>query len=166
MQLHGGTLSVESKGEGHGSCFVMQLPCIAPAESPRALPRIASGATNNGARVLVVDDNVDAASSLAVALELMGHEASAAFDAAMALDIAARKQPDFILLDLGMPGTNGFQLAPRLREVCGGVPIVALTGWGQASDRAKTAAAGFDHHLVKPVDPTTVHQMIVKLARR
>jgi CheY-like chemotaxis protein len=110
----------------------------------------------------VVDDNVDAAESLALALRLTGHDVRVAHDGPAALEAARDTRPDVVLLDLGMPVMDGFEVARQLRREPGleGVRLVALTGWGQEEDRRRTRAAGFDEHLVKPVDLGTVQAML------
>ena len=155
-QMHGGTISAESEGLGCGSCFTVRLPlatAAAAAESPAATGAEAPRSLARQ-RLLVVDDNRDAANSLAMVLETLGAQVEVAHDGAAALDAFERFAPQFVLLDLGMPGMNGLEVARRLRERANGhaVTLVALTGWGQVDDRQRTSAAGFDHHLVKPVD--------------
>ena len=161
--LHGGTIEARSGGPGRGSEFCVRLPLRAlhaaravarEAEHPRVLRK-----------VLVVDDNRDAASSLVTLLELMGHDVRVAFDGAQGLDIAAEFHPDIALLDLGMPGMDGLQVCRRMREVPWGrdMRIVAVTGWGQDEDRRQSAAAGFNLHLVKPVTPQTLSRAIAGL---
>lgn len=154
-QMHGGTVRAESEGLGCGSCFTVRLPLVAEAaaESP-ASTRADSPLGFEQQRLLVVDDNRDAADSLALVLETLGAQVQVAHDGAAAIDTFERFAPHIVLLDLGMPGMNGFEVARRLRERANGhaVTLVALTGWGQADDRRRTRAAGFDHHLVKPVD--------------
>jgi CheY-like chemotaxis protein len=156
VELHGGLISAHSDGPGRGSEFIVRL---LPAAT------VASGATreaDDGAapasglrRVLIVDDNHDAADSLALMLSLSGHETHAAYDGAAALALAERFVPDVVLLDIGMPELNGYEVAERLRRLPWGrrVVLVALTGWGQDEDRRRALDAGFDHHLTKPVDP-------------
>jgi CheY-like chemotaxis protein len=155
VQMHGGTIIAESEGAGCGSCFTVRLPIAAEEDvalqagsGAAAPPRLALQ------RLLVVDDNRDAADSLALLLENLGAQVHVAHDGAAALDAFERFAPRFVLLDIGMPGMNGLEVARRLREKANGhdVTLVALTGWGQPDDRERTRAAGFDHHLVKPVD--------------
>jgi CheY-like chemotaxis protein len=155
VQMHGGTVSAESEGLGRGSCFTVRLPVTpeATGESPASI----RAQTPDGIelqRLLVVDDNRDAADSLALVLRSLGAQVQVAYDGAAALEEFERFGPDFVLLDLGMPGMDGLEVARRVRERANGraVALVALTGWGQADDRERTRAAGFDQHLVKPVD--------------
>ncbi|MFC5500276.1 ATP-binding protein [Caenimonas terrae] len=156
--LHRGTIAVRSAGVGTGSEFVVTLP-LAPADdagiSPaHALP--AQGRSGEPARrkVLIADDNADALETMVALLEMEGHEVQAASDGHKALALAQQMLPDIAILDIGMPGLNGNELAARIRASDWGrdVTLIALTGWGQAEDRARSSAAGFDHHLTKPVD--------------
>jgi PAS domain S-box-containing protein len=155
VQMHGGTVDAESEGLGRGSRFTVRLPLA--AETVAGLPANARADAPDGVahrRLLVVDDNRDAADSLALVLASLGTQVQVAYDGAAALDAFERFAPHFVLLDLGMPGMNGLEVARRLRQQANGrtVILVALTGWGQADDRERTRAAGFDQHLVKPVD--------------
>lgn len=153
-QLHGGTIKATSPGPGHGSCFVVRLPS-AQQERPRAVaPTAAPAASGRPSRLLIVDDNQDSARSQAKMLRLLGHEVEAAFEGGEALRQVAAFRPDVVLLDLGLPGIDGYEVARRIRAMPEGgeVLLVAQTGWGQDEDRRRTAAAGFDAHLVKPVE--------------
>ena len=152
-ELHGGTLEAHSEGANRGAEFVLRVPLSeAPAlrEAPRAEPKSAVPR-----RVLVVDDNVDAATTLQVLLRSLGHETRVTHDGMSALDIAREFRPEVILLDIGMPGLDGYEVARRLRAMNHGrtFRIVAITGWGQEADRRRSQEAGFDLHLAKPVDP-------------
>ena len=113
-------------------------------------------------RILVVDDNEDSAESLTMLLRLQGHLVESAHDGPRALEAAERFQPDVILLDIGMPGMNGYEVARRLRQMPAGqrALLVALTGWGQEDDKRRAVAAGFDHHLTKPVDPARLSEVL------
>ena len=152
-ELHGGTLHATSEGEGKGSEFIVRVPLsptpVATAPQP---PEPAQTAVPR--RVLVVDDNVDAAGTLDLLLRSLGHETRVAHDGVRALDIAREFRPEVILLDIGMPGLDGYEVARRLRAMNHGqnFRIVAVTGWGQDADRTRAKEAGFDVHLVKPVD--------------
>ena len=153
-QLHGGTIKATSPGPGHGSCFVVRLPS-AQQERPRAVaPKAAPAASGRPSRLLIVDDNQDSARSQAKMLRLLGHEVEAAFEGVEALRQVAAFRPEVVLLDLGLPGIDGYEVARRIRAMPEGreVLLVAQTGWGQDEDRRRTAAAGFDAHLVKPVE--------------
>ncbi|MGZ6124799.1 MAG: hybrid sensor histidine kinase/response regulator, partial [Myxococcales bacterium] len=163
VQLHGGSVDAFSEGSGRGSEFVIRLPA-----SSRDAPRAAEGSgpartkTHQRRRILVVDDDVDAAEMLSQALQAAGHEVRHEHDGASALVAAAQFQPDVVLLELGLPGMGGLEVARRLRGYpqLAGVPIVALTGFGQGADRTRSAAVGIESHLVKPVDVNTVMDAI------
>jgi signal transduction histidine kinase/ActR/RegA family two-component response regulator len=167
VTMHGGTLVAESGGVGHGARFVVRLPLARPAgaehaahapEPPREVP---------SRRVLVVDDNVDAAESLAMLLRVQGHAVDAVHDGEAAMRAVARAAPEVVFLDLGMPDMDGYEVARRLRALPAGpdLTLVALTGWGQAEDRRRTRAAGFDHHLTKPVDLEGLDAILLQPAR-
>jgi len=152
VEAHGGTVHAESEGRGKGSRFIVELPAASGA-TPRAPAKVASSpGKRKKRRVLVVDDNRDAADLLAEMLHAKGHTAEVAYDGPSALGLAATFHPDVALLDLGLPVMDGFELARRLREGHAELKLIALTGYGQRSDREKTRAAGFDAHLVKPVE--------------
>ena len=152
VDLHGGAIGVCSDGPGRGSEFTLRLPLVAgcadntPPPAPQEVPA--------ALRVLVVDDNVDAAETMAAALELFGCRTRMAHSAAAALEIAPDFAPDVGLLDIGLPDINGYELARRLRTASGARPLllIAATGWGQEKDRRMAFEAGFDHHLTKPID--------------
>ena len=154
VQLHGGAVHAASEGEGQGSTFTVTLPLLAlPARLDTGAVAAVSPALR-ALRVLVVDDNQDAAELAAMLLELLGYQVSVEFDPAAALERARLWQPQVCLLDIGLPGMDGKELARRLRQIPGlaTVRLAAMTGYGQPHDRAASAAAGFDAHFVKPVD--------------
>lgn len=157
-ELHGGSLEAHSEGENKGSEFTMTMPLADRARLTAAQGEVAPGAPAAKActlrRVLVVDDNVDAATALGMLLESLGHDTRIANGGLQALEIAAEFHPDIVLLDIGMPGLDGYEVAKRLRALDPRhtVRIIAVTGWGQDTDREKSQEAGFDLHLVKPVD--------------
>jgi PAS domain S-box-containing protein len=154
-ELHGGALDARSDGPGKGSEFTLRLP-LAQAGRRAARQEAAPGAQSSAPqRILVVDDNVDAACSLEMLLKSLGHETLVVNDGAEALRVAPEYRPSIVLLDIGMPGLDGYEVARRLRAMDGGeaLRIVAVTGWGQDTDREKSREAGFDVHLVKPVEP-------------
>jgi CheY-like chemotaxis protein len=164
VEMHGGSVTARSEGLGRGSEFVVRLP--APAVTTPARPpedRSASGPGYPRRRILVVDDNVDSAKSLARLLaRLYGQEVRVAHDGPEALSIADEFRPEVVLLDIGLPGMDGNEVARRLRvrPEFEGVLIVALTGWGQESDVERSRAAGFDHHLVKPASPEAILELL------
>jgi PAS domain S-box-containing protein len=152
-ELHGGTVEAKSDGLGHGSEFIVKLPIL--NSNAVATPAADTAETTPvGRRILVADDNQDAADSLAMILEMSGHDVRVVHDGRAALSVAQTFRPDTMLLDIGMPQLNGYQVAQALRqEPWGGrITLIALTGWGQESDRQRAMDAGFDHHLTKPVD--------------
>lgn len=154
VEMHGGWVSAISAGEDKGSEFIVGLP-LAPGQAPGPVPeRTAPPDTAGSKRVLVVDDDRDAAESLAMLLELSGHKVSVVHDGASALAKLKEIAPDVILLDIGLPGMSGYELAKQLRRDPSGrkVPIAAVSGYGQESDRERAYAAGCDEHFVKPVD--------------
>jgi PAS domain S-box-containing protein len=165
VEMHGGTVEAHSAGVGHGSEFVVRLPVTheAAQSQPKVLPH-ETCATTTARRVLVVDDNRDAAESLAMLLKLSGHDTHIAHDGLEAVEKAAQLTPDMILLDIGLPNMNGFEAARRIREQSRGKrPVmVALTGWAQETDRAQSREAGFNAHLVKPIDPDALTTLLVE----
>jgi CheY-like chemotaxis protein len=114
-------------------------------------------------RILVVDDNVDAATTLSMLLELEGHETTVAHSGPEALTAAERIHPDVVLLDIGLPGMNGYEVARRMRDLAPRPTLVAVTGWGAEEDRRQAQEAGFDHHLVKPVDPAALTELLARI---
>jgi len=167
--LHGGRVEARSDGSGKGSEFVVRLPEAVhlPATDPLAGPKVVVPEKPRGPqrRILVVDDNTDAAESLAELLEIMGHEVRTAHDGAAGVEVAAAFRPDVVLMDLGMPKLNGYDAARRIRATPWGREpfLVALTGWGTDDDRQRTRDAGFDRHLVKPVDPSALTKMLAEM---
>jgi PAS domain S-box-containing protein len=160
IELHGGTITAQSEGPGKGSEFIVRLPLVACA--PSQPPVISVPGQNVPRRVLVVDDNVDAASSVAMLLRLWGHEVALAHNGPDALRLAEEQEPEVVVLDIGLPILNGYEVArqlrqrPRLRETL----LIAVTGYGQADDRRRSKAAGFDHHLTKPVDLAALEALL------
>ena len=163
VEMHGGEATAQSEGLGEGSQITVKLPLATdalPAGAPPA-PKALELTQVPARRILVVDDNVDAAQSLAMLLEVCGHETYMAHDGPDAVDAAERWRPDVILLDIGLPRMNGFEACRQIRQRpwSKDVVIIALTGWGQDVDRRRSQESGFDHHVVKPVE----HEMLVKL---
>jgi PAS domain S-box-containing protein len=163
VELHGGTVSAHSDGPGRGTRVVVQLPRqlreAVDAPAPAAAP---AEVTPMSKRILVADDNADAAESLQLWLQMAGFEVHVAFNGVDALAAAEALLPDVVLLDLGMPGMSGLEVARRIRASAwgGSLVLVALTGWGQDQDRRQTREAGFDHHLTKPVPPDDIEELI------
>jgi len=159
VQMHGGSVQAQSAGAGQGSEFIVRLPLAATPHAAHAAQTGAQAAPLAGQRILVVDDNRDAADTLAMLLEADGAEARAVYDGETALAVLPALRPHAVLLDLGMLDMDGFEVARRIRAdpTLSGVRIVALTGWGQESDRQRTRGAGFDFHLTKPVDLAMLH---------
>jgi CheY-like chemotaxis protein len=162
--MHGGTIEAQSAGLGQGSEFIVTLPAFdrAPAEidADEAVDRV-----DAMRRILVVDDNRDSADSLGMLLKFLGAEVHLAYDGPTALDAIQRYRPSVILLDIGMPMMNGYEVARRVRALPQGkdMILVALTGWGQDEDRQRSQDAGFDHHLVKPIDIRALQAVLVSL---
>jgi len=163
VELHGGSVAARSDGLGRGSEFIVRLPLAdAPYPTPASDRPGTMRPTAAHRRVLVVDDNVDGADSLAMLLALHGHTTRVARDGPTGLSEAEEFRPDVVLLDIGLPGLDGFEVARRLRSRFGtqDLRIIAQTGWGQEADRERSRAAGFDLHLVKPIDPTELLRII------
>jgi CheY-like chemotaxis protein len=155
VEMHGGSVVAKSEGRGNGSEFSIRLPCL-PADAAWADDEPLARDADTVARslsVLVVDDNRDAAESLALLLRLRGHETATAHDGRKALQLALDTRPDVVLLDLGLPGLDGFEVCRTLRANQSPAYVVAVTGYGRDTDRRRSHSAGFDAHLVKPVDP-------------
>jgi CheY-like chemotaxis protein/two-component sensor histidine kinase len=167
VEMHEGTVEAKSAGVGTGSEFIVRLPVALSIVSSQAAPDQSARATNQ-CRILVVDDNRDAAASLAMMLRLMGHETKTANDGMEALNVAAQFHPDIMLLDIGMPHLNGHDTARRIRsEPWGqGIFLAALTGWGQDEDRRKSKEAGFDAHMVKPIELAALETMLSAVKQR
>ncbi|MGH7725629.1 MAG: ATP-binding response regulator [Candidatus Eiseniibacteriota bacterium] len=171
VELHGGTVEVESGGPGQGSEFIVRLPISVDAakapESPEAATPAPRPAVVKGCRILVVEDNQDSAASLAMFLKLSGNETLIACDGLEAVESTEAFRPDVVLLDLGLPRLNGYEVARKIREQPWGrdIVLVALTGWGQDADRAKSQEAGFDAHLVKPVDFGALTKLLASRTR-
>ena len=161
VEMHGGTVSADSAGPGLGSTFTVTMPTASPPSGPAAELAPEAGALLRK-RVLIADDNVDAASTLGMLLEFAGHEVSIAHDGAQALELAGRLRPDFAILDIGMPGLTGYDVARRIRREPWGraMVLVAVTGWGQETDRRDASEAGFDHHVTKPADAGAILKLL------
>ncbi|MDQ4034897.1 MAG: ATP-binding protein [Chloroflexota bacterium] len=166
-QLHGGSIEVASAGTGQGSMFRVHLPIVLDTDGVPAQPS-AERMAYRGRRILIVDDNHDAADAISSLLELEGNQTRVAHDGAAAMASAASLRPDAILLDIGLPGLNGYDVARQIRREPWGrsVLLVALTGWGHPEERTKSEEAGFDHHLVKPVDLATLIDLLARHTAR
>ena len=189
VELHGGSMTAHSAGVGQGSTFRLTLPRVVssdakheqvikvnaerstslggaplvplPMSTPRFVPHVA------GRRVMVVDDNIDAADSLALLLEREGHQVSVAYDGEQAVRVYAEQHPEAVVMDIGLPLLDGYEAARAMRMAQGTHPLllIALTGWGQGEDRRRSQEAGFDHHLVKPISPKAIHALLVEHTR-
>jgi CheY-like chemotaxis protein/two-component sensor histidine kinase len=167
VELHAGRVEAHSAGPGQGSEFVVRIPTGAAepqAAIPSAIPAGSRSAETSSRRVLVTDDNLDGAEALAILLRMTGHVVQVAHSGAETLEIAATFRPDVMFLDIGMPGLNGFETARRLRAMpaLDGTVLVAVTGYGQVSDRQRALEAGFDEFLVKPPSPAVVQALAQK----
>ena len=165
VEMHGGAVSAHSAGQGRGSRFEVRLPAVIVRPAP---PKAAAVDTRGGDRgqhrILVVEDNLDAAEAMQMLLRGMGHLVTVVNDGAEAVEIARALQPDTILLDIGLPGINGYELAALLRQMpeTRDAGMIAVSGYGQQKDRQRSADAGFDMHLVKPVDPAQLNELIFR----
>jgi CheY-like chemotaxis protein len=166
VQLHGGTLEAHSEGPSCGAEFVLRIPVVhASTGSPSDSQEEARSPEN--LRVLVVDDNVDGADAMVLLLDSMGYQASAQYDGTSAIAATQQQCPAIVLLDIGMPGMNGFETCRRLRQIHGRtVKIVAVTGWGQDEDKRRALRSGFDAHLTKPAGPDELLAVFSEVAGR
>ena len=167
VELHGGTVAAHSEGVGRGSEFVVRLPrssdghaaaCAADDREPLCEEA-------RQLRILVVDDNRDAAESMAILLELWGHDVVRVYDGPHAIESSVSYRPDVVFLDIGLPGMDGYAVAGRLRErpETARSVLIAVTGYGQEEDRRRSRRAGFDRHLVKPVDPQSLQALLASV---
>jgi CheY-like chemotaxis protein len=164
IEMHGGTVTAHSDGLNRGSEFTVQLP-IRPATGSvieQAVENTGQRRAPRSRRMLIVDDHRDSAQSLAMLLRTMGNVVHTTYDGPSALEAAAIYQPQIVLSDIGLPGMNGYELAKALRKLPGleNVVLVAVTGWGQEEDRQLCLKAGFDHHVVKPIDIETLQKLM------
>ena len=163
VELHGGTVAAPSDGPGRGSEFRVTLPCVPTSEDPEMpAPSRGSAAAPAGRRILLVDDNRDAADSLALLLGLEGHDVRVAYAGRPAIEIAHEFRPEIAVLDLGLPDLSGYDVARLLRQdpALGRIELIALTGWGQEEHRKRALEAGFDHHVTKPVDLEQLERLL------
>ncbi len=166
VDMHGGSVEAKSAGTGLGSQFIVRLPVVMGASQPQVRVDDQPAARKPSLRILIVDDNRDGADSLSEMLKMMGNDTRTAYDGQQAVDLASEYRPDVILLDIGLPKLNGYEACRLIREqpMGQGVVLIAVTGWGQDEDRRRSHEAGFDHHLVKPVDPQALMRMLTQLA--
>jgi CheY-like chemotaxis protein len=163
VEMHGGSVSAHSAGPDTGSRFTVRLPVArTEAATTSASPVSNSAGRPQNRRILVVDDNHDSALTLAMLLKIMGHETQTAHDGVEAVSTAEQFRPELIIMDIGMPRMNGLDACRRIREQPWGktITMVALTGWGQEQDQQRTREAGFDLHLVKPVQPAELNEVL------
>lgn len=168
VELHGGTVEGRSAGLGKGSEFIVRVPALAAAaQQASSKPAVGGAVPSNARRVLVVDDNHDGAESLAMFLQIGGHDVRTAYDGEEAVTAAETFRPEVVLLDIGMPKLNGYEACRRIRDSDWGrdMILIAQTGWGQEEDKRRTREAGFDGHLVKPVDPMVLMKMVMEAKR-
>jgi signal transduction histidine kinase len=166
VEMHGGSVTAQSEGLGRGSIFTVRLPCALPPEDViNTLHSPGKPEAVQARRILVVDDNVDSATTLGMLLGLSGHDAHTAFSGAKALETLIWFDPEVVFLDIGLPGMNGYEVAcriradPRLKDIV----LVALTGWGSEADRQRSKDAGFDEHLTKPIEPGALNKVMAKI---
>jgi two-component system CheB/CheR fusion protein len=166
VEMHGGRVEAYSPGLGQGSEFVVHLPTGLPAGAAGPSPQPAAPAQDRSLRVLVVEDNLDAAESLATLLRLWNHDVQVVHDGRAALDAARAQKPEVVLLDIGLPGLDGYQVAQQLRkeESLAHTLLVAMTGYGQPEDRRRSREAGIHHHFVKPVEPLVLRSLLAGAA--
>jgi CheY-like chemotaxis protein len=165
VEMHRGSVEASSPGEGSGSEFVVRLP-LAPAAGRIEATRSRKEPALPPLRMLVVEDHADSARSLSLLLELLGHEVEVVADGRKALEAVERFRPAVVLLDIGLPGMDGYEVARRLRARGSKALLVSLTGYGRDADKLRSREAGFDHHLVKPVEPETLKKLIASMALR
>jgi len=165
--LHGGTVAARSAGLNKGSEFVIRLPLDrSDAAIPDAPVAGAARSDRRALRILVADDNIDAADAMADVMAMLGHTCEVAYDGRQAVEAARRQRHDAVFLDIGMPNLNGYEAAAAIRQIpeLDGAVLIALTGWGGADERAKSAAAGFDHHFTKPASLDTLESLLNTVA--
>ena len=162
VELHGGTIEARSAGPGKGSEFIVRIPRRSDAGSLHATTTATAPPRTHKRRVLIADDNRDAADSLSMLLQIAGHAVTVAYDGQQALESIETSRPEVALLDVGMPELDGYEVARRVRldTRIRNTLLIAVTGWGQASDKARALAAGFDLHFTKPVEPTALIDLL------
>ena len=167
VQLHEGKIEVHSPGVGKGSEFIVRLLAVSEvtAINTESLPT-APAESGHPLRVLVVEDNPDTAQSLAMLLLLYGHEVNTANAGPAGLQATLSQNPDVVLMDIGLPGIDGFEVARRIREKTNKPFLIAMTGYGQSEDRERSSEAGFEYHLVKPVDPVRLQNLLIEVGKQ
>jgi PAS domain S-box-containing protein len=166
VEMHGGRVEAKSEGPGKGSEFVVRLPVVFEASKPQESgSEEQSAAPKSSLRILIVDDNRDGADSLAMLLRTIGNDTRTAYDGQEGVDLAGQFRPEVLLLDIGLPKLSGYEACRRIREQSWGkgIVLIAVTGWGQENDRRRSHEAGFDHHMVKPVDPQGLMHLLAGL---
>jgi signal transduction histidine kinase len=168
VEMHGGTITAQSDGRGKGSEFIVRVPLTSSELAQpeiRARQKERKSKKGRPIRILVVDDNQDSADSLGLLMKLMGNEVRVVNDGLEAVDVANKFEPRVVLLDIGLPTLDGYETAKRIRQQPWGsqAVLIAVTGWGEAVDRQRSTKAGFDHHLVKPVDPDVLTNLLASL---
>ena len=164
VEMHGGRIAASSEGPGRGSEFIVRLPIVIDAPEPAIEGGKDEPASSSTCTILVVDDNRDGAESLATMLRRLGNEVQIAHDGLEAIELADSLRPDVLLLDIGLPKLNGYEVCRRIRQQSWGkeVLLIAVTGWGQEEDRSRSQEFGFDHHLVKPLDPKVLVKLLAQ----
>ncbi len=168
MDMHDGSIAADSEGVGRGTTFTVRLPAAPGLSSAASTSGAAAGPNGEARRILVVDDNIDAAETLSMLLESLGHDIRTAHTGPAALQTALEFGPDLVLLDIGLPGLSGYEVARRFRghEKLASAMLVAVTGWGSDEDRRKASEAGFDVHLTKPIEMNAIESVLAKAATR
>ena len=168
VEMHGGSIEARSDGQGRGSEFVVRLPVALSFAEDESSDRPASISPATRRRIMVVDDNLDAAQTLAMLLTMMDNETLMAHDGLAALDLATEFKPDVMFLDIGMPKLNGYEVGRRIRQQAWGkdMVLIAVTGWGQDEDKRRSIEAGFDFHLTKPVLPAALEKLLAEVTAR
>ncbi len=167
VEMHGGRIEVHSPGVGQGTEFVVRLPVVPEVIhlTPETAPHVGQFENTPPLRLLVVDDNPDTVESLAMLLRKYGHDVLSANNGPEALEAAFADDRDVILLDIGLPSIDGYEVARRIRALTDNPVLIAMTGYGQPEDRRKSKEAGFDYHLTKPVDPSRLQELLVKIGK-
>jgi CheY-like chemotaxis protein len=167
VEMHGGSIEAESAGTGHGSTFTLRLPVAAAPAAEEEPVSEDDVHIRSDCRVLIAEDNSDAAEMMQMMLQVKGYDVRVAGDGTDAVAIAATFRPDIVFLDIGLPIMDGYEAARRIRNALGdGVMLIALTGWGQDEDKRRSHDAGFDHHLTKPPEPAMIDRLIADCGRK